>query len=444
MLNKITSSFVLFISTIVFSSCVTMADYDFSGIDNSLRTGDYDTVYEQLKTDQNLLYSNKDQVLSALDKGLVAHYAKDYNCSNVSLSSAEKLIYDYFTKSISQSMSSYLLNDLVIDYSGEIYEDIYTNLFMALNYIHLGQTEDAFVEIRRFDNKLKTVSAQYSDLIVQANNESEKNGVNPVENPDVKFHNSALARYLSLILYRSIGKMDSAKIDKRYLENAFALQPSLYDFSVPSCIEEEFSVPKDKSRLNVIAFSGRAPIKEEEITRAYSYDGSIYYQLALPVMNKRSSQIAGAEIEVYSQDGKLVTTSSLEKIESIESIAIDTFQQKATLLYLKAIARSIIKTTTNSMLESIAENAETSEVASLFSVLHLASSVKNIVSERADVRSSRFFPGTAWVTGINLLPGSYSVKIIYKSVSGSSLWQENQEITVDSNKLNLVESICLR
>lgn len=442
--NKFLRFFVLSVTIIVFTSCVTMADYDFSVIDNSLKSGEYEDVYQQLEADENILYSKKDKVLSDLDKGLVSHYAKEFNRSNDSLSSAEKLIFKNFTKSISQSISSFMINDLVIDYAGETYEDIYANLFMALNYIHLGKTEDAFVEIRRFDNKLKSVSAQYSDLIVQANNQNLKNGSKTVENPKVEFHNSALARYLSLILYRSIGKMDSARIDKRYLENAFALQPKLYNFSVPSCVEEEFSVPEGKSRLNIIAFSGRAPIKEEEFTAIYSDDSSFLYQLALPVMNKTPSSIAGAKIEVYSLDGKLVASSSLEKIESLESIAIDTFKQKSALLYLKAITRSILKTTSNSMLNEMSESSEDAGVAMFFSVLHFASSVKNVVTERADVRSSRFFPATAWVTGINVPDGKYSVKIIYKSASGSSLWQETQQITVDSNQLNLVESICLR
>ena len=142
MLNKIARLFVLFISAIVFLSCVTMADYDFSEIDNSLKSGEYEFVYQQLEQDEKFLYSKKDKVLSDLDKGLVSHYAKEYNRSNDALSSAEKLIFENFTKSISQSISSFLINDLVIDYAGETYEDIYTNLFMALNYIHLGKTED--------------------------------------------------------------------------------------------------------------------------------------------------------------------------------------------------------------------------------------------------------------------------------------------------------------
>lgn len=436
-------SAMLFAATI-YSSCVTMADYDFTEIDSSLRAGNYEAVYQSLEADESLLYKEQDKVLMALDKGIVSHYSGDYERSNESLSLAERLIFENFSKSISQSISSFLLNDTVVDYSGETFEDIYTNLFMALNYIHLGKTEDAFVEIRRFDNKLKTVSAQYADLIAKANQSNIDNGVDSVESPNLEFHNSALARYLSMILYRSVGKMDSARIDKNYIENAFELQPSLYDFAVPSCVESEFFVPKEQARVNVIAFSGRAPIKTEEVMRLYSYDGSIYYKLALPVMKKMPSVVHGAKVEVYGSDGVLVASSDLEKIESMDSIAMDTFQQKQALVHLKAVARAFAKSTTTAVLDGLSETAEDAEMGLLFSVFHMVSVVATEVSERADVRSSRYFPSTAWVAGVNVPPGNYSVKITYKNISGSVVGQETQQMTVGLSQINLVESVCLR
>ena len=278
-------------SFFLFSSCMTMADYDFTEIDNSIVSGRYEDAYQTVESENSSLYSNNDEVLYFLDKGLLSHYAQAFDRSNNELSEAEKLILKNKTKSISQSVSSYLVNDNVVDYSGDTYEDIYTNIFMALNYLMLGKTEDAVVEIRRFDNKFKVASAQYADLIVQANNENKKKGGQHVKNPDLEFHNSALARYLSLILYRSIGKIDSAKIDYKYIQNAFELQPNLYDFAIPTSISEEFNVPKGMARLNIIAFSGKAPTKEEEVERLIDPDGDFYFKLALPIMKKQMSNI---------------------------------------------------------------------------------------------------------------------------------------------------------
>ena len=308
---------VFALCTVFFTSCVTAADYDFSAIDASLSSGDYEGIYQVLETDSSVLYSSHDEVLYNLDRGLISHYSEDYSRSNEELTVAEQKIYEFFSKSITLSISSFLITDTVIDYACELYEDIYTNIFMALNYIHQGNIEDAFVEIRRFDNKLKTSSAQYADLIAQANVSNSENGINTVDVPNVEFHNSALARYLSLILYRSTGKLDSAEVDKKYIKNAFELQPSIYDFSMPSCIEEEFNVPKDQCRLNIIAFTGRAPIKVEDVTRVMAVDASVYYKLALPIMEKQASVVKDIEVSVIDSNGNEVASTKMEKIESI-------------------------------------------------------------------------------------------------------------------------------
>lgn len=436
---------VFALCTVFFTSCVTAADYDFSAIDASLSSGDYEGIYQVLETDSSVLYSSHDEVLYNLDRGLISHYSEDYSRSNEELTVAEQKIYEFFSKSITQSISSFLINDTVIDYAGELYEDIYTNIFMALNYIHQGNIEDAFVEIRRFDNKLKTSSAQYADLIAQANVSNSENGINTVDVPNVEFHNSALARYLSLILYRSTGKLDSAEVDKKYIKNAFELQPSIYDFSMPSCIEEEFNVPKDQCRLNIIAFTGRAPIKVEDVTRVMAVDASVYYKLALPIMEKQASVVKDIEVSVIDSNGNEVASTKMEKIESIENIAMDTFEQKQALLYLKAITRSISKSLSTSVFGEMAESENVSAEASIiFSLLEFGSMISNEVTERADVRSSRYFPATAWVTGLNVVPGEYDVVIQYKTESGSIYSQKTYSTKVDSSSLNLMETICLR
>ena len=140
---------------------------------------------------------DNDQVLYNLDAGLLSHYAGDWNQSNKNFSAAEGLIEEYYSKSISQGVSSYFVNDMVVDYAGEDYEDIYTNFFMALNYIQLGNLEDAMVEIRRFDNKQKLLSTKYDSQIEYAESELGS-GYSSVS---VQFQNSAAARYLSMLMY---------------------------------------------------------------------------------------------------------------------------------------------------------------------------------------------------------------------------------------------------
>lgn len=436
------------------ASCATMGDYNFAAVNQSLDAGDYESAYQTVTTDSGQIYSSYDEVLQNLDLGVLSHYAGEYERSNTELTVAERKIEELYSKSVTQAISSYLVNDTIKDYDGEVFEDIYTNIFMALNYIHLGNIEGAFVEIRRFDNKLKAASAKYSDRIAEVNQANSSNGGETVEVPKMEFHNSALARYLSMILYRSRGQLDSARVDMQYLDSAFASQPQLYDFSKPSSLSQELEIPQDKGRLNIIAFTGKSPVKEEEEQRLYSAAGEFYYKIAYPKMRQRGSLVHSIQVTAIPAqeilDGQPVDSLqgaavvSLEPLESISNIAMDTFEQHKSLIYLRAVIRSIGKATTSAMWGALADNSEDAGAGVLFSLLHLASVVATETTERADVRVSHYFPSLAWVSGMNLAPGEYILNIEYKNASGALVALEQKTIAVTATGLNLVESVCLR
>lgn len=429
--------------SIILISCVTMSDYNFSNIDKSILCNDYDTVYNELCNPKGMLYSTNDKVLENLDKGLISHYASEYQRSNKELSDAEKLIRQYYSKSITQSAASMLVNDTVIDYSGDPYEDIYTNIFMALNYIQIGKFDDAFVEIRRFDNKLKEIRQKYQVQLEEQKkslNESSKS----VPAVNVKFHNSALARYLSLLIYRTEGDIDSANVDYKMIKEAFSLQPSLYSFPIPTSIKNEFDViPEKSARVNFVAFSGRSPIKVEENIPLFAYDG--YYKISLPVMEKRKSSICGAKIlAVNKENGKSYSIDS-EKIESIEDIAIDTYSQKYAAIVGKTIARMVSKLVTTTALDVTAQQVDDSTLSLLFTLMGAASKVNMFVSERADVRVCRYFPATAYVAGLTVPEGVYDISVAYFGNSRNPIETVNYyDVAINGKELNLIESYCFK
>ncbi len=418
-------------------SCVT-SSHTRSLVSKYVAESEFEEAIQVIEKNKQNLYSKNDLVLHALDVGLLSHYNRDSKYSSMQLTEAERLMYEYYTKSISQSIASFLLNDTIIDYAGDPYEDIYTNLFMALNYIAQRNIEGAFVEIRRFDNKQKELSLAYSQAIREAKTQiSSENDFSDT----IEFHNSALARYVSMLLYRSEGMMDSAEIDYKYIQSAFAVQKTLYDFPMPSSIKEEFSIPQGSARLNVLSFSGIAPEKKEEIIRFATEE--TYFKFAIPIMYKRSSVVQAIEAQVLSYETGSSSSFRLEKIESIENIALDTFKQKQALLYLKAIARSLTKSTTTAILDNQAARQK-GDIGLIFSVLKIASAVSNEVTEKADIRTSRYFPATASVGGLNLEPGTYLVTIRYLDYAGRTVLKEEfPDVKIQPDTLNLLESVCL-
>ncbi len=429
---------------ICFASCVSA---DRAVYDAYLVSGDYEGARKRLEADKKSLYAGTDAVLYNLDSGMLAHFAGDYGASNERLSEAEKLMEYYYAKSVVQTVGSFILNDSLVDYAGEDYEDIYTNLFMALNYIQLHKIDDAFVEIRRFDNKLKLLSAKYERQL----KEDGLSAYSPYSsysesNKQSEFHNSALARYISLLLYRSEGRSDSALIDKKYAESAFRMQRSLYPFPIPQAIDEEFRIPEGKARVNVLCFTGLSPAKREEVLRIPNPYGGSWFKIALPVMEMRPSKIAYAEIEAVGKSGKK-TYGKLELLESIENIAEDTFRRKQALIYAITFARALSKSITSSAVSAAvgAQDEGDGNMESLAAFIEVLSGIFMEVSERADTRSSRCFPANVWAGGLNVEPGVYTVNVSCYDKNGRLVYSDTKkDMGVTGSSLALAEFVCMR
>ena len=430
----------LFSIIIFFSifSCASNVDLH-SAFVYDVKNGNYELVYSTLEQSSKNYYSNHDDVLQMLDLGLLAHYS-DFPESSINyLNRAESLIEENFSKSISQNISSYILNDNVIDYAGEEYEDIYVNLFKCLTFISQENYESAFVEIRRFNNKLKSLSVKYQEQISKIKKESQMqdDSLNS-ENYKVQFYDSVFARYLSMLLYLYEGDVDSAKIDYNYLVSAFDTQKKLYNFSFPKQIEENFYTTKNDARLNVVAFSGMAPRRKEESISNIYYG----YKIALPVMYEINSEVDSIKLVAINQDTKTVYQKDFEKIESISNIAVDTFKQKQSLIYTKSIARSIIKYGTTAVLGVC---KETSDEDNIFDLLYLASLLANQLTEVADIRTSKYFPSSVYISGIDLPAGNYDIIVNYFSYDGTKIYQKIfDDYDVSKDKLNLLEAVCLK
>lgn len=426
---------VIFCFSII--SCASSVDLH-SVFVHDVKNGNYELVYSTLEESSKNYYSNHDDVLQMLDLGLLAHYSDLSESSINYLNQAEKLIEENYSKSITQNISSYLLNDNVIDYTGEEYEDIYVNLFKCLTFISQENYESAFVEIRRFNNKLKTLSVKYQDKISEIKKESKINDDSyNSENYQIQFYDSVFARYLSMLLYLYEGDVDSAKIDFNYLKSAFDTQKKLYNFSFPKQIEENFYTQKNDVRLNVIAFSGMAPRKREESI------SNIYYgfKIALPVMYNINSEVASIKLVAINQDTKKVYQKDFEKIESVSNIAIDTFRQKQNLIYIKSIARSIIKYGTTNTLEKYKEKSNNTSLE----LLYYVSLIANQVTEVADIRTSKYFPASVHISGIDLPTGSYDIIVNYFSSNGTEISRKVfNDYDVSKDKLNLLEAVCLK
>jgi hypothetical protein len=427
----------------LFWSC---ASASFAVVDNELESSgytgsNYAGSVKALEKNRTVLYKSGDKILYYLDKGMLQHYAQQYSESSKLLQEGEWAIEEAFTKSISQEISTYLVNDNARDYGGEDYEDIYINVFNALNYYHRGDSEGAMVEIRRMNNKLRHLADKYDAAITGLQRKALENDARIPSNPNAqaKFSDSALARYLGMLFHRGTGQYDDARIDRDWLLTAFANSPSIYTNAVPSSLPGEMEIPEGMARLNVIAFGGLSPVKQENITRI-PLPGYRWIKIALPEMVSRNSEIY--RIELVLDDEQRF---KLELLEDMAAVAKETFKTRQQLIYIKTILRATVKAAGSSVADAVARETEDGIVSLFLGLYSIAAQAYAEASEQADLRVSRYFPARAYVAGINLPPGRYSFSIKYYNRSGKEIASIRREgVNIRENTLNLVQAVCLK
>jgi hypothetical protein len=394
------------------------------------------------------IYSRNNSISHYIDRGLLEHYAGRYAESSASLQHAERLIEDAYTRSISQGFFSYILNDNTRDYPGEDFEDIYINVFNALNYYKRGSLEGALVEIRKLSmssGKLDMLARKY-EYIDPSTGASLQDMVHRETGfsdlPDTKsvnFSNSALARYLGALFYQGIGDTDAARIEFDQVHRAFSTNRNIYSHPVPAAVEAARNIPAGRARLNIISFVGLSPIKQESNFvhfLPFSHPVLMIASLKLPVLARRPSAITRIEVIV---DG--TNRFNLELLEDMNAVIEETFNARFSNILLKTYIRTLLKYVAAdiAIYHTISSQGD---AAGLLTAIAARTALE--ISERADTRMSRYLPGRAFIGGINLDPGTYSVIINYYSGNNIIARDDFNDVVVERRGLNLLESINLR
>ena len=251
--------------------------------------------------------------------------------------------------------------------------------------------------------------------------------------------------------------MDAARIDYNYIVDGWREQSQIYNFPKPDLTSHLNT--KNKAKVNFISFIGRSPVKkayERRITTFENHliisgneptdfadmiiwpglDKDLHFKFSIPFMQQRESQISRVQIYV---DEKNIA--ELEKIEDINRVAIDTFNVKAPIIYIRSVIRSVAK-------GLIAEQAkqrvqsQSSEIGGF--LFRVFADVAVDVSESADLRIARYFPGEALIGEIELDPGNYDIRVHYYNKYGSLIYADRYEnFEVNYSDLNLIRSFCL-
>ncbi|MDX1699461.1 MAG: hypothetical protein R3250_02525 [Melioribacteraceae bacterium] len=420
-----------------------------------LQNGNFNSAAEKIEAaviDEE--YADKDRVLLHLDKGIIYHYQDNFRDSNKELDMAELSIEELYTKSISKGVFSFLLNDNALAYDGEVYEDLYINIFKALNFVHLDDFDAAYVEIRRISNKLQELDIKLSEQIDQFNtSEDKKFEIDPVA---LDYYTNVLANYLSFIIYRAEGEYDNSRISLEKLNRAWDTYTDVYNFEKPKAVKD--TKINSSVYLNVLSFTGLAPMKEEVGARITTFDDYVVisdptnfyiqpivipgieygwnFKFSFPEMIAYPSEVK--KIEVYADSVKL---GRLELLENMNNVAIKTFQSSKTITFFKTVTRAILKGIGTAALGRTIKSETKDDF--LGDILVGIANAAVDATENADLRSWRTMPGFCYVGEFEMRPGRYNIEIKFYDEFNNIIFSTLYTDYRVSRGLNLVEAFHL-
>ncbi|MBF0523229.1 MAG: hypothetical protein HQL24_09265 [Candidatus Omnitrophica bacterium] len=362
-------------------------------------------------------YGTNNRLLFDMDYALVLHYAGKYEQSASVFDRAKRAYDELYTVSLSKEGATWLVNDNVAPYRGEDFERVMINIFEALDFAALGNFTEALVEARDVDLKLRLINSQYK---------SEEENV---------YKEDAFARFLMGILYEAQGTAEGyndafieyEKAVKIY-ENEFL---PLYHVEMPDILKQnmlavaqfmgdkEFQkyqqkwgkIPflplkerNEKAEVYLVHYAGLSPIKHQ-IELPIPLPGGYLAQLAFPVYEKRVSDEKQCFFRAVPQEN-LEYKHVLEKGEDIGAIAIKSLENRRARVIAKAVLRSGAKYFLEREGERIVERQSGQEASRWFRYL---SSLYNITSEQADLRSWQTLPQTIEISRLLLEPGTYQL-----------------------------------
>jgi hypothetical protein len=440
------------------SSMRTKSEAD-TQISTDLAAGNFEQASERIEQyRQKKIYQKKDRVLYYLNKGLVLHYQKEFSKSNENLERADFAMEELFTRSISKALLSAMMNDNVLDYSGEIYDEIYVNIFKTLNFIGLNDFEGAYVEIKRLNDKLQQMDAKYGEWVDKWNDD-DTTGIQ-IEKKATGFYEDALANYLSYLIFRADGEDDNARISHENVQAAWQLYPEVYNFPKPEVVQDDPQY--GGTFLNILAFTGQSPRKVAVGGKITTFENFIiisdpagqknkiwlnlpgleegwHFKFSFPEMKSQTSAVN--QIKVFI-DGEEST--ELQLLEDMGKVAKYTFETKKHIIYFKTITRTVVKgITAHKAKEKLKKETKTKDNFILRNIINLGVDAIFDATENPDLRIWSSLPRYCYAGEIKLPPGLHDIRIQFIGRANLMLTERIYADYTVGQGLNLIESFYL-
>lgn len=406
--------FYVILSVFFLSSCTNIPAVQ-GRVRGLASKGDFDYAAQFISRLENGVYGENNRLLESLDRGMIYHYAGQYQKSIEAFEDA-KIIYDeLYTRSLSKIAVSWLWNDSSLPYPGEDFERVTINIFQALNFIALEEYDDALVEARNVQSVLQLINDRY-----------------PADKKNV-YGEDAFARMLMGMIYEAYGERqdyNNAFIAYRKSENAYdeIFAPN-YSIVTPDILKENILSAADwMGRQEFLEFQHKFPdieflSFEEKKQRAEVYlicyrrqivnktsstiilpgmDG-LLTRISFPKYRKSFRPGFKGKFRIKNDRGE-IKEKELVKVHDFDAIARQNLKSRKIRILAKAVARPLTKQLLVEALEDKV-NEEAGETAG--DIFNYVGNFYLLYSEQADLRAWETLPSDIYMSRILLDPGQY-------------------------------------
>ena len=375
----------LFLSAFLFISCASYQSKVFEAR-SLLKNGQTTEAIEKLKPLAET--PGRDQLLYVLDYATALQIAGNYRESANQFNKADKLVDLNDYHSVTNVVGATLGGEEMVQYKGESFEKFLINTMNAINYLMLGEYDDAMVEARRINEKLSKMKMDGRDA----------------------YEESPFARYLAALLWESQKKYDDAYIEYSGSYKLSGTNPLLpmdlirsaklsrrnedylnWKKEFPSVKEDPKWYDKNLGELVLIFQDGWGPEKK---TRPGTY--------RFPMLSLRFSETQSARIQI-SGEPALKT----EKVYDISSVAVQTLEKDYGALVARRTGGVVAKAV---MADQIRQKN-----ALLGDLTWIAMNI----ADRADLRQWSTLPSSIQMQRVFLKSGTYKVSLQGMNASGS-------------------------
>jgi hypothetical protein len=431
-------------------------------------TNQYEKAYTALDHNK-LLQRKRNRLLYLFEKGKMAHLLKQYDTSNLYFNEADLFIEDAHTSAADIAWGT-LLNPMMETYKGEDFEKFMVHYYKALNYLELGQPNEALVEARRISlqsyaqqDKTGNKTNRYSDdafsLMLQGIIYEQSNDMN---NAFISYRNAVDIFLKNNNQWYGVNLPDQLKQDllRTAAANGFIDQVQYYSQLLNTTPQQ---TPKATGGELVLFWeNGLAPVKQEQnFFFSLTKDGSGNFTFVdadgafnipfifenkiksddIKLSDLRSLRVAFPKYleqpEFYTQGTVSVNNAqySFEKAENINDLAFATLKER----FVKEMTKTLTRLAIKKLAEAAARPKKDDKNKDEKEAMAMAIQVFNFVSEKADTRNWQSLPHTILYTRVPLQQGQ---NVIQVNFSGQGQQSKSLTLTVQGNGGLQVQNVC--